>query len=638
MTRIESGQPSIPRAALFLVAVAALYFARQILIPLAIAALLAFLLTPAVRRLESCRLPRVASVLIVSVLSLAAVAAVGWTVTSQLIQVISELPGYKANIQHKIETLRGRRGGALARATESVEELSRELKTAPRQEVPPVLPRNPAASQRGAAPPATAPQPVPVELVEPPPNALQSIRDLFAPLMAPLETAGIVSIFTIVILIRREDLRNRILRLIGVGQLTLITKAFDDAGTRVSSYLRMQFLVNASFAGLLTCGLYVIGVPAALLWGVLAGIARFVPYVGPIFGGSLPLVMSIAVAPGWKTPMLVLGLFLVIELATANALEPWLYGAHTGISSLAILVSAAFWTAIWGPIGLVVSTPLTACLVVLGRHVPQLEFLYVLLGDEPVLSKDLQLYQRLLAADRQEAEAAVDRFRAEMSPAELYESVIIPALARAEEDRHRGALEENHETFIAQIVTEFIEKSSPLARDVLTAGRESEISDRVVVSTTRAICLPAADKADEFVAAMLGNLLESANVPVVSVPLDADSGTLETLAPQRNDIICVSALPPFALLSARSLARKLREKYPKVPIIVGLWRTADESAEYRDRLRKALNVEVVTSLAGAVDAVTRIRDRAARATRVPPREPLPSIRADRVLGGDIQKF
>jgi predicted PurR-regulated permease PerM len=588
---------------MFLIIIAGLYFARQILIPLAIAVLLAFLLTPAVRRLERLRLPRIPSVLVVAILSLAAVGTVGWSVTQQLIQVISELPGYKANIEHKIETLRGRPGGALARATQSVQELSKELVTAPRNETPPVLPRNPAQSQKAAAPPATVQQPMPVELVEPPPNALQSIRNLLAPLMAPLETAGIVIVFTIVMLIRREDLRNRLLRLAGVDQLTMVTKAFGDAGTRVSSYLRMQFLVNASFAGLLTGGLYLVGLPAALLWGVLAGLARFVPYVGPLIGGALPIIMSIAVSPGWRTPLMVLGLFGAIELTTAYAIEPWLYGTHTGISSLAILVSAAFWTAIWGPVGLVVSTPLTACLVVLGSHVPQLEFLYVLLGDTPVLSNEVQLYQRLLAADRQEAQAAVDRFAAEMAPAELYDSVIIPALARAEEDRHSGALEESHEIFITQIVTEFIEKLSPFASDT-PPDRQLEIVEHSAAAyPTRVICLPAADKADELAAVMLGNLLQASDIPVVCLPLEAESGTLETLAPQRHDIICVSALPPFALMSARSFTKKLREKYRDVPIIVGLWRTADESAEYRDRLRKALNVEVVTSLAEAMDAI-----------------------------------
>jgi predicted PurR-regulated permease PerM len=603
---------SLPPLALFLVVIAALYFARQILIPLAIAVLLGFLLTPAVRRLERWHVPRVPAVLVVTLLSLATVASVGWTVTSQLIHVIVELPQYKSNIEHKIQSLRGRPGGSFARATASVEELSKELASAPKNA--PVLPREPARSQKLAAPPETTQPPVPVEIVEPPPTAIQSIRNLLIPLLPPLETAGIVIIFAIVILIRREDLRNRLLRLAGVDQLTLVTKAFDDASTRISSYLRMQFLVNASFGALLSVGLSLIGLPAALLWGVLAGLARFVPYVGPIFGGAMPIIMAIAVSPGWKTPLLVAGLFLLIEAITAYGIEPWLYGSHTGISSLAILVSATFWTAIWGPVGLVVSTPLTACLVVIGRHVPRLEFLYVLLGDEPVLSDELQLYQRLIAADRQEAQAAIDRFAAAMPPVQLYDSVIVPALARAEEDRHRGALEESHEVFIAQVVSEFIEKLSPLSEEPLPSDRllgllEHQLSHEA----TRAICIPAADKADELVAAMLGNLLQTAGVPAVCLPVDADPAVVEALLPQRSDVICISALPPFALWSARSFTRKLRQKHRDVPIIVGLWGTAGESTEYRDRLRNALNVEVVTSLAEAVAAMTRVRDRARRA-------------------------
>src|SRR4051812_33857375 len=284
-------QPRIPTIAVSLLVIAALYFAREILVPLAIAVLLAFLLTPAVRRLEAWRLGRVPAVLLVATLSLALVAGVGWMVTSQLIEAITQLPAYKANIEKKVESLRGRPGGAFARATMSVKELSKELAAAPPKDAPASLPREPSRTQRAAPPPATVQRPVPVELVEPPPNALQSARNVIGPLLAPVGTAGIVIVFTIVILIRREDLRNRLLRLIGIGQLTLATKALDDAGTRVSSYLRMQFLVNATFAALLSTGLYFIGVPTPLLWGMLAGLARFVPYVGPLVGGSLPFVV-----------------------------------------------------------------------------------------------------------------------------------------------------------------------------------------------------------------------------------------------------------------------------------------------------------------------------------------------------------
>ena len=413
MTRSTDSKPGLPLLAVVLFVIAGLYFAREILIPLSIAVLFAFLLTPAVRILESWRLGRVPAVIVVAALTLALVGAVGWTVTSQLVEAIAQLPGYRSNIEKKLEALRGRPDSALVRATKSVEELNKELATAPPQHAPLELPRNPSRTQRAAPPPATVDNPLPVELVQPPPNALQSLRNMVGPLLAPLGNAGIVIVFTIVILIKREDLRNRLLRLIGVAQLTRATHALEDAGARISSYLRMQFLVNGTFAALLSTGLAVIGVPTPILWGVLAGLARFVPYVGPLVGGSLPFVISLAVFPGWQQPLLTLGLFIVIELTVAYVVEPWLYGTHTGISSLAILVSAAFWTAIWGPVGLVVSTPLTACLVVLGRHVPRLEFLYVILGDEPVLSPPAQLYQRLLARDRQEAQAALDRLTAE---------------------------------------------------------------------------------------------------------------------------------------------------------------------------------------------------------------------------------
>jgi hypothetical protein len=319
--------------------------------------------------------------------------------------------------------------------------------------------------------------------------------------------------------------------------------------------------------------------------------------------------VALAVFPGWQQPLLTLGLFVVIELSVAYVVEPRLYGAHTGISSLAIIVSAAFWTALWGPIGLVVSTPLTACLVVLGRHVPRLEFLHVILGDDPVLAPPAQLYQRLLALDRQEAQAVVDRFAAGMTPAELYDSVIIPALALAEEDRHRGALEEVHENFVAQIVVEFIEKltsfrdaGAPLAD--MAGSAELDLP----ATTTRTICIPGGDKADELAGAMLAQALQTVDVPAICLTVEQpNSDTLQHLSLVPGDVVCISALPPFALLSARTLSKTLREQYPHLSIIVGLWGTTEQS-DYMDRLRKAFGVEVVTSLTQAVGVVARIRD------------------------------
>jgi predicted PurR-regulated permease PerM len=604
----NSSQPSLPLFIVVLLVIAGLYFARDVLIPLAIAVLLAFLLTPAVRRLETWRVGRVPAVMLVSLLSLTTVGAVGWTVASQLVETIAQLPAYRDNIEKKIQSFRGQPGGALARATKGVEELNKELTTPPSPDAPHALPRNPSRIQRTAPPPATVEKPVPVELIEPPPNALQSVRNMVSPLLAPLGRIGIIIVFTIVILIKREDLRNRLLRLTGVGQLTVVTNAMEDAGTRISSYLRMQFLVNATFAALLTAGLALIGVPTPVLWGVLAGLARFVPYVGPLVGGSLPFVAALAFFPGWQQPLLTLGLFIVIELSVAYIVEPWLYGTHTGISSLAILVSAAFWTAIWGPIGLVVSTPLTACLVVLGRHVPRLEFLYVMLGDDQVLSPPAQLYQRLLARDRQEAQAAVDRLTAEMSRTELYDKVIIPALALAEEDRHRGALADGLENFVAQIVLEVIEKLTTYPEDAAGASETpAPAQPQPAGANTRTICIPAGDRADELTGAMLANALEALNLPAVCLGGEQeDREALKHMSLGPEDVLCISALPPFALLSVRTLSKKLREQYPDISIVVGLW-GATEDADFKDRLRKAFNVEVVTSITQVVDLIGDIR-------------------------------
>ncbi len=244
---------------------------------------------------------------------------------------------------------------------------------------------------------------------------------MIGPLLAPIGTAVMVLVFATVMLVKREDLRNRLLRLIGQTQLNLATRAFDDATQRVSRYLRLQFGVNIAFGALITGGLYFIGLPNALLWGILAGAFRFVPYVGPLIGGGMPMLLALAIFPGWVQPLLCLSLFVVIEPLVAYVVEPALYGTHTGISSLAILVAAVVWTALWGPIGLVLSTPLTVCLVVIGRHVPPLGFLHVILGDEPVLPRSAQLYQRLLAADQDEARAVIDVALKESSVIELYD-------------------------------------------------------------------------------------------------------------------------------------------------------------------------------------------------------------------------
>jgi hypothetical protein len=420
--------------------------------------------------------------------------------------------------------------------------------------------------------------------------------------------AVIVIVFTAVMLIKREDLRNRLLRLAGQGQLNLATQAFDDAAQRVSHYLRLQFVVNTTFGLLMAIGLYFIGIPSALLWGVLAGILRFVPYIGPIIGGSLPLILALAIFQTWLQLILCLCLFLVIELTVAYIIEPWLYGTRIGISSLAILVAAAFWTALWGPIGLVLSTPLTVCLVVLGRYVPQLEFLHIILGDEPVLSAEAQFYQRLLAMDQREARSVVDTFLKDRSLVELYDGVMIPALSFAEEERHKGALDETRENFLIHSINEFI---ADLAEHGLASTVTVEVVEEAPLiefrkpvesrADLKIMCIPASDRADESTAAMLTQILELAGYTAALLPIPRSPGdALDLLSRQECDVVCISALPPFALLHVRSLTKQLRRSFPNLRIVVGLWNFSGGGPQAEERLETAFSVEVVTTLAQAM--------------------------------------
>jgi predicted PurR-regulated permease PerM len=570
--------------------VAALYFGKPILLPLALAVLISFVLAAAVKPLEKLIPSRTFCVLAVMAVTLAAVSAVGWVVSNQLLDVINQLPHYAQNIRGKLDSLRGPKGGSLAKASESVQELSKELSTNPVQKQS--VPSN---HQPKALP--QSPAPVPVTLVEPPPGPLAYIRNLIGPMLEPAASALIVIVFTLVLLIKREDLRDRMLRLIGISQLTLATEAFDDATQRVSSYLRMQSVVNTVFAAVVFVAWQLVGLPGALLWGVLAGLLRFLPYIGPMAGGGLPFILSLAVFDNWMQPLLTLGVFLAAELLTAYLIEPWLYGRHTGISALAILVAAAFWVAIWGPTGLILSMPLTVCLVVLGRYVPQFEFLSVLLGDEPVLPAQAQFYQRLLAMDQFEARAIMNEFLKDRPVVELYDNVFIPALSLAETDRHRGTLDKVREEFIMESMGEFIAELS----------ETEETPVRPVPTEWRILCLPAKDQADELAAAMLAQLLELSGIHTMVLPpggLPAE--ILETKSAPAT-LLCISAVPPFAVLNARSVSRKLQARFPDLKILVGIW-NVEANRKEEDRIEKNVPGDVASTLAQAIERIRELLD------------------------------
>jgi hypothetical protein len=410
-------------------------------------------------------------------------------------------------------------------------------------------------------------------------------------------------------LLKREDLRNRLLRLAGLGQLNIMTQALDDASGRVSRYLLMQFLVNAGFGTLFGFGLYLIGVPYPALWGAVAGILRIVPYVGTLVAATLPFALSLAVSDGSLKPLLVFLVFAGLELIVGNFVEPWLYGAHVGISSLALLVAAVFWAVLWGPAGLILSTPLTVCAVVLGRYVPQLSFLHILLGDEPVLAAEAQIYQRLLAMDQLEAHTVVEQFLKGRPLVELYDLVLIPALSMAEQDRHKGAIDAAREEFLFVSINEMIAEFSEYQVADSPSGQDSAPApDAAEHPSARIVCLPAHDRADEVTAAMLSQILEQKGFATLSFPVVGTSlnEVLALIEAGRSDVVCISALPPYAFAPARAMCKQIRERFPKLKVVVCVWGFSGDTQKAITRFERTQPDRLSTSLAQAVEHVQEI--------------------------------
>src|SRR5580693_5119855 len=533
------------------VSIVTLYFARIVLIPFALALLFTFILTPVVKLLERIHFGRIPSAILVVLLSLGACGVVGWTVAKQFSQVVNQLPDYKANIRTKLTSLHWKSPHALDNASQTMTEISKDLATAP-------------TGQRSGDATLTRPtmmrptpeaKPIPVEVVKSPALPLESMQNV----LELLASALIVLVFTIFMLIRREDLRNRLISLAGDGNLRLVTQTLDDASARVSRYLLLQFVVNTCYGIFIGTCLHFIGLP---------------------LGGIMPLLLSLAVFGGWTRPLIVLGLFVFTELIVSNLVEPFLYGIHTGISSLAILVAAIFWTAIWGPIGLVLSTPLTVCVLVVGRHVPRLRFLQILLGDEPALTPESRFYQRLLAMDHEEARQVLENDLEGKTLEELYDSVLIPALSLAEQDRHQNLLEDANQKFICQSTRELIDefwepRSEERAVGVDRGGLSIAAAARGGPSH-KVLCVAARDEADEIVAIMLAQVLETAGHQALCIPLGTAAEMLAQVKDERPDVVCISALPPFAIPHARALYAKLRAQDSKLRIVVGLWNSTDD--------------------------------------------------------------
>jgi predicted PurR-regulated permease PerM len=545
--------------------VAGMYWLQAVLVPLALAVLLTFLLSPVVSVLQRRGLGRVPSVLVTVILALSILGGIGWTLSRQLVTLADELPRYTQNIHQRIADLRGAsKGGSVEKVQKAVEDVVGEI-----QKVD-----GPGAARKAVAVVLEAPS-----ILAHLPNLLQA-----------LASAGVVAVLVIFMLLERLDLRDRVILLIGYRRMTATTRALDEAGTRMSRYLLMQSIINGSFGLAVGLGLFLIGVPYAVVWGSLAAVLRFIPYVGAFVVALLPLLLSLAVFPGWLQPILVVGLFVVLELAAGMVMEPWLYGQSAGVSQVALLIAVIFWSWLWGPVGLLLATPLTVCLIVLGKHLPALGFIVVLMGDRPVIEVKARYYQRLLARDQDEAADIVEAYVDADGRESVHDAVLVPALSYARQDRDRGLLSDGDAQFVGQATREILDA---LAQDAQDAPASSEAGDRSASgggADARVLILgcPARDEIDALALEMVRQLLDPSRYRFEVC--GAGMLTAEVVAwagLHRPAILCIGAVAPGGLSQARHLCKRLRSQDPGLKIVVGRWGLHDEQDADRQHLLAA---------------------------------------------------
>jgi len=591
--------------ALLLIAfvVAALYFGRSVFVPIALATLITFLLSRLVTRLERW-IGRIAAVLVTVIAMFTIFAGASWVIGRQVIDLADKLPDYQANIVAKIRSLKLPAGGPLARFSSSVHVLQSEL-AAPSPA--PSTDRTRGDSSTRTPPPVASP--IPVKVIEGRSAIPQLMQETLSAILSPLGTAALVLLLVIFMLLKREDLRGRLIRLVGQGRISTTTRAMEDAGRRVSRYLSTQFLVNTCYGICVVFGLQFIGVPNAALWGVLAAVLRFIPYVGPWAGALLPVLLSFAISSSWFTPLMTIALFIVLEAIVSNFVEPWLYGANTGVSPIALIISAVFWTWLWGPIGLVLSTPLTVCLAVIGRHVPRLEFLGILLSEDQALAPHEEFYHRLLSFSMDSAEEFATKYVETEPLTALYDKVLIPAIGAVEIDAHRGSLTAEQRTSALQRIHEIIDDFSgwEASRSEADEQKSDDLTGVAPPVGSRVLCLPASAFRDELAGEMLAQLLRNQGFEAENLPARLKHEELiERTIEVQPECVCVSVLPPTSIAQARHLTSAIRERLGSVTILVGAWSARFDAEKLRERLRATYVSDVAVSLADAVKRVCKM--------------------------------
>jgi predicted PurR-regulated permease PerM len=620
----------VAAAILAVIIVATLYFGRELFVPIALAILLSFVLAPLVRALQRLHVPRALSVVGVVLLAFLVIFALGGLIATQVTQLASALPSYQSTIRDKIISLRGTAAASspLERVADMLQELGKELDK----------PRGTPVSASGQEQ-----KPIAVEIHQPPPTALESIAKLISPLLGPLTTTGILIIFVIFILLQREDLRNRLIKLAGSHDLQKTTAALDDTARRLSRLFLTQLALNSAFGIVIGTGLWIIGVPSPMLWGILAAILRFVPYIGAFISAVFPLALAVAVDPGWLMLLWTAALFLIVEPLVGHVIEPLVYGHSTGLSPVAVVVSATFWTALWGPIGLVLATPLTVCLVVLGRHVERLEFLAVMFSDRPALSPPEIFYQRLLAGDPAEAVDKAEEFLKERSLSDYYDEVALKGLKLAQNDIARGTLDFPQVHKIKEAVGELVDDLSdyedrrPVAKTTqdTEAAAAIEAADDTAAydlptlakedlapewrSAASILCAAGRNELDEAIATMLAQLLvkHGLGARIAGAEALSTAGILRLDTPEIA-MVCISYLDGSSPAHIRYTIRRLRRKLPHAQILLGCWLTDRDITS----LRETVKVDVIlTTLREALKhcmeaAVIPDKDRQMNVTRI----------------------
>ena len=621
---LTPGASGLGTMAIGVVIVASLYFARDVFIPLVLAVLLSFVLAPAVNFLRRLHLGRVPSVIAAVLLALLVIIGAGAVIGSQVADLAGDLPRYQTTIQKKVA---GLQEGILGRATELLRRANHQIQEASDQAAAPATTGQPSTSE--------APKPTLVKVQEADPSPFSLVQKVLGPIVHPLTTLGIVIIVVIFLLLQRADLRNRMIRLFGSSDLHRTTVAMDDAASRLSTYFLVQLALNAGFGVLIGVGLWFIGVPSPVLWGVFAALMRFVPYVGALLSGLFPLALAAAVDPGWSMVAWTAALFLIAEPLFGHVAEPMLYGHSTGMSPFAVIVSTLFWGWLWGPIGLILATPFTVCLVVLGRHVERLEFLDVLLGDRPPLTPVENFYQRMLAGDPDEAVELGEQMLKERSLSSYYDEVALKGLQLAANDFARGVVSvqqlENVKVSTRALVDELASRPDEEPPSDIKPKNQSEVpmlAEKVHPKNEAVpgqappleerppswrgdapvMCIAGRGPLDEAASAMLAQLLDKHGLGARVVPHeDVSRNRIRTLDVKGVAMVCIAYLDISGNpANLRYLIRRLQEKLPGKPIVVGLWPMED--AVLSDKfIQNQIGADAyVSSLRQAVEACLEV--------------------------------